>query len=120
MQFKGAFADHEKRKAAYARNITRAYDLLMLQFCSDVMKERLESQLDYDSVIRDHPIAVLKRIRVLAHNPTRGRYHYACIYKLLERWLNIQQKDNAASVQQNNNNDEAELTHEDKGPRQSS
>ena len=42
MQFKAAFADHEKRKAAYARNITRAYNLLMSQFCSDDMKERLE------------------------------------------------------------------------------
>ena len=46
MQFKAAFADHEKRKAAYARNITRAYNLLMLQFYSNVMKERLESQPD--------------------------------------------------------------------------
>ena len=36
MQFKAAFADHEKRKAVYARNIMRAYDLFMLQFCSDV------------------------------------------------------------------------------------
>ena len=70
----------------------------MLQFCRDVVKESLESQPDYDSVIRDHPIAALKRIRVLAHNPTRGRYHYACICELLERLLNIQQKDNESVV----------------------
>ena len=31
MQYKAAFVDHEKRKAAYERNITRAYDLLMSQ-----------------------------------------------------------------------------------------
>ena len=36
------------------------------------MKERLESHPDYDSKIRDHPIAVLQRIRVLSLNPTRG------------------------------------------------
>ena len=98
MQFKAAFADDKKRKAAYARNITRAYDLLMSQYCSNVMKERLESQPDYDRVIRDHPIAALKRIRVLAQNPTRGRYHYVCIYESLERLLNIQQKDNESVV----------------------
>ena len=98
MQFKAAFADHKKRKAAYARIITRAYDLLMLQFWSTVVKERLESQPDYDSKIRDHPIAALQQISVLAHNPMRGRYHYACIYKLLELLLNIQQKDNKLVV----------------------
>ena len=98
MQFKAAFADHEKRKAAYARNVTRAYDLLMSQFCSDVMKERLESQPDYDNKIRDHPIAASQCVRVLAHNPTRGRYLYACIYESLEQLLNIQQKDNESVV----------------------
>ena len=46
MQFKAAFADHKKRKAAYARNIARAYNLLMLQLYSNLMKERLESQPD--------------------------------------------------------------------------
>ena len=90
MQFKAAFADHKKRKAAYERKIRRAYNLFMLQFCSNIMKERLESQPDYDSMIRDHPIAALQQIRVLAHNPMRGRYHYVCIYQSLERLLNIQ------------------------------
>ena len=51
MQYKLSFADHEKRRAAYARNVTRAYDLLMSQYCGDVMKEGLETKPDYDSKI---------------------------------------------------------------------
>ena len=53
MQYKTFFADHEKRKAAYVRNVTRAYDLLMLHYCINVMKERHETQPDYDSTIRN-------------------------------------------------------------------
>ena len=98
MQYKASFTHHKKRRAAYARNVTRAYDLLLSQYCGDVMKEQLETQPDYDTNIRDKPIAVQKPIKVLAHNPTRGRYHYACIYKSLERKLNIQQKDNKTIV----------------------
>ena len=93
MKYKLALSEHEKRIATYDRNIIRAFDLLMSQFCSDVIKDRLESQPDYDVSIKDNPIEALKRINVLAHNPTRGRYHYACIYESLERLLNIQQMD---------------------------
>ena len=67
------------------RNITRAYNLLMLQCCRGVMKEQLETQPDYDGEIRDKPIAARQRIRVLAHDSTRGRYHYLVhlvIYKV--------------------------------------
>ena len=98
IQYKALFTDHEKRRAAYARKVTRAYDLLMSQNCGDVMKERLETRPDYDTMIRDKPIAALQQIWVLAHNPTRGKYHYACIYKSLEQMVNIQQKDNEAMV----------------------
>ena len=44
MQYKAWLADYGKGKAANVRNTTRGYDLLMSQYCSDVMKKQLESQ----------------------------------------------------------------------------
>ena len=56
-------ADHKLKRAAYARNITRA-DLTMSQYCGDIMKKRLETQPDYGAKIRDKGIAALQQIKV--------------------------------------------------------
>ena len=98
MKYKESSTDNEKRRAAYGRNVAGAYDLLMWQYCRDIMKEQLETQPDYDTKIRDKSIAALQRIRFLAHNLSRSRYNYACIYGSLEQMLNIQQKDNKSII----------------------
>ena len=92
MYFKARVNDWEKRANAYARNKTKAFDLLMKEYCHKTLKERLEGQSDWETTVQGDPVETLKRIRVLSHSPTRGRYPFAVITESVERFINVQQQ----------------------------
>ena len=93
MTYKSELSEHQKRVSAYDRNMPRAYDILMSQYCNTVMKHRVEEQKDYESTIKHKPIKALQVIKILSHDPVRARYSYASLLESMERLINIHQQD---------------------------
>ena len=61
IKYKAAVSEHAKRENAYKRNKSRAFAILIKDYCTKIMQERLEELPDYDSTIKDDPIIALTR-----------------------------------------------------------
>ena len=58
------------------------------------MQNRIEEHPDYKTTIRDDPIELLTKIKVLMHNPIRAKYPFASLTEAMIRMLNIKQQEN--------------------------
>ena len=84
-----AWIDRDK---ALTTNITKAYSLLLTNYCTTTMQRRLEEHPDWTS-IQDDPIALLKAIRSLVHEPIRANYPFSTMTEQLARLLNLRQME---------------------------
>ena len=55
------------------------------------MRDRIESHPDYEGLIKDNPIELLKAIRVLTHDMVRAQYPYISLVDSITRMMNIKQ-----------------------------
>jgi hypothetical protein len=54
-----------ERKDALEQNLTKAYALIFSTYCNKTMQNRIEEHPDYETTIRDDPIELLSKIKVL-------------------------------------------------------
>jgi hypothetical protein len=57
------------RKNTLEQNLTKAYALIFITCCNKTMQNRIEEHLEFEATIRDDPIELLKKIKVLMHDP---------------------------------------------------
>jgi hypothetical protein len=70
----------------------KAYALIFSTYCNKTMQNRIEEHPDFESTIRDDPIELLEKIKVLMHDPIRAKYSsYASLTEALIRLMNIKQ-----------------------------
>jgi hypothetical protein len=55
------------RQATLEQNLYKAYALIFSTYCNKMMQNRIEGHPDYESTIRDDPIELLTKIKVLMH-----------------------------------------------------
>ena len=60
-----------ERKDDLEENLTKAYALILSQYCNKTMQSRVEEHKDFTTTIRDNLIELLGKIRVLMHDPVR-------------------------------------------------
>ena len=89
-----AVAEFREREVAYENNKAKAFNLILQQYCSKVMQERVRQQEDFESNIKGNPIELLKVITILVNDPVRARYPFASLTEAFEKVINIQQQDN--------------------------
>ena len=65
---------HIKREELLKQNLIKTYALIMGNYCSKVMENRVEEYPEFKTKIRDNPIELLKAIKVLMHDSARARY----------------------------------------------
>ena len=83
-----------ERKGLLEENLTKAYALIFSQYCNRTMQSRVEEHKDFDTTIRDDPIELLKKIRVLMHDPVRSKYPFASLTEAMSRMINLKQMEN--------------------------
>ena len=83
-----------ERKEDLEGNMTRAYALIFSQYCNKTMQSRVEEHKDYLTTIRDNPIELLKKIKILMHDPVRSKYPFASLTEAISRMINLKQMDN--------------------------
>jgi hypothetical protein len=83
-----------ERKDALEQNLTKAYMLIFSTYCNKAMHNRIEEHPDYETPIRDDPIELLSKIKVLMHDLIRAKYPFASVTEAMIRMLNIKQIEN--------------------------
>jgi hypothetical protein len=79
------------RKDTLEQNLTKAYALIFSTYCNKMMQNCIEEHPDYKTTIRDDPIELLTKIKVLMHDPIQAKYPFASLTEAMIRMLNIKQ-----------------------------
>jgi hypothetical protein len=77
------------RKDTLEQNLTKAYALIFSTCCNKTMQNRIEEHLELETTIRDDPIELLKKIKVLMHGPIRAKCPFASLTEAISRMLNL-------------------------------
>jgi hypothetical protein len=82
------------RKYTLEQNLTKAYALIFSTSCNKTMRNRIEEHPEFETTIRDDPIELLNKIKVLMHDPIRAKYTFASLTEAISRMLNLKQSEN--------------------------
>ena len=74
--------------------MTKAYALIFSTYCKKKMQNQVEEHPEFETTIRDDPIELLNKIKMLMHNPIRAKYPYASLTEAISRILNLKQSEN--------------------------
>ena len=74
-----------KRKYSYEENEAMAFALIVNDYCTTAMKNRIQEHPEYETKLLDDPIKLLDAIRILTHNPLRAVYPIASGVDVLYR-----------------------------------
>ena len=80
-----------KRKYLYKENEAMAFALIVNDYCTTAMKNRIQEHPEYEKKLLDDPIKLLDAIRILTHNPLRAVYPIASGVDVLYRWYTLKQ-----------------------------
>jgi hypothetical protein len=83
-----------ERKDTLKQNLTKAYALIFSTYCNKTMQNRVEEHPKFEATIRDDPIELLNKIKVLMHDPIRAKYPFASLTEAISRMLNLKQSEN--------------------------
>lgn len=70
----------------------------MKTHCNKIVEDRLESQSDCETAVKDNPVETPERVGVLSHDPTRRTCPFASICDALDNFANIQQRDKESAL----------------------
>jgi hypothetical protein len=93
MQYQAELTTYAERFQVLEQNGSRAFALIMQEYCSSTMRHRVENHRDYETSIIDDPIELLKAITILMHDPVSAKYPYAVLTDTLSRFLNTKQQE---------------------------
>ena len=72
-----------KQQEALSQNLIKTYALILSNYCTKGMENRIEEHPEFETKIRDDPIELLKAIEMLVHNPMRTRYPFASLMEAI-------------------------------------
>jgi hypothetical protein len=83
-----------ERKDTLEQNLTKAYALIFSTYCNKTMQNQVEEHPEFETTIRDDPIELLNKIKVLMHDPIRAKYPFTSLTEAISRMLNLKQSEN--------------------------
>ena len=92
IEYKEELRKYNIRKDVYEENKVKAYALIF-RCCNKTMQNRIEESKDFESVIRDDPLELLKEIKKKMYDPARAKYEYVTLTESLNRILTTKQED---------------------------
>ena len=82
---------HGDRVDKLDQAIIKSYSLIMSDYCSKAIQSRIEEHPEFESKLKNNPIATLEVIKTLMHDPVRAQYPMASMMDALTRLLNVRQ-----------------------------
>ena len=81
------------RKEKLLENVTKAYSELLVEWCDDNMRKRVEQHKDFKDKIKNCPFELLKELKPLMTNPVRTEYHYMELVRIMVSMLHFNKQD---------------------------
>jgi hypothetical protein len=92
--YQARFTRHLDREDALREGLDKAYNLIFTNYCTKVMQARIEQHPEYETKLKNDPIAVLEAIKALTHTTIRAQYPIVTITDALGRLMNVKQREN--------------------------
>jgi hypothetical protein len=92
MKLDKALDRHMARENYLQENLPKAYALIMDEYVTKTMRDRIEEQADFETKIQNNPIALLEVIKTLTHNPVRAVYPLKLMTEALKRFVMTKQE----------------------------
>jgi hypothetical protein len=86
------------RKDTLEQNLTKVYALIFSTYCNKTMHNRIKEHPKFESLICNDPVKLLNKIKVLMHNPIKGKYPFVSLTKAISRMLNLKQSEKEGLV----------------------
>ena len=67
--------------------MVKAFATILNNYCSKVMKHRVEEKSNYKSTVRDNPVELLLRIKQYMYVPTRAKYEHEGLLETLKQFM---------------------------------
>jgi hypothetical protein len=99
-----------EQKDTLEQNLSKAYALIFCTYCNHTMQNRIKEHQDYETTIRDDPIELLSKIKVLMHDPIRAKYPFTLLTEAMIRMLNIKPIENEGLFWITSNNSSSLVT----------
>jgi hypothetical protein len=96
--YKGQIAAYTKRMEQYRANLGRAYTTIW-KHCNLTLQNKILTRVDYESKIKNDPIALLNAIEEHALSFEDTRYDMSIVLEAIRNLVNIKQKDDESVVQ---------------------
>ena len=80
-----------ERKILLEENKTKSFSLILNNYCTKPMMNRVQDHPKYDTEIIDNPVRLMEEIKILTHDTVRAEYPMASIVEQLTKWLSIRQ-----------------------------
>ena len=90
--FDAEVASYVKRKDAYAANFPKAFAFLFGQ-CNKALQSKLQTRADYDAIIKDNPIELLKAIQEHSISYMENKYAPIIVAEALRNLIHTKQRD---------------------------
>ena len=92
MQWLEMFKLHNNKKTEFISEMRKAFAHIMDKNVTDTMRTKIQTQSDYNTRIKNDPIALLEAIRTLTHDPIRAQYPFLSLFDSLFRLITIRQQ----------------------------
>ena len=93
IEYQSLMNEHTTRVSRLRTNLTKAYGMIFEQYCSKVIQQRVEEHPDFEDVIRDDPIELLKVIKIIMCEPVRARFPIGTGFDVLKRFIELRQNE---------------------------
>ena len=90
--------NYMERKITLDTNLGRVYALILSTCCNRTMQHHIKEHPDFESMIQNDPIELLKAIKIVMRDPIRAKYPYASLTEALMRTLNIKQSEHESLI----------------------
>ena len=92
MIYEAKVGEYIKRLEIFRTNKVKAYALIWGQ-CNKAMRAKIQARTNFESNIKDNPIALLKAIKEHAQSYQENRYPVSIVLDSVKTFLNLRQKD---------------------------
>ena len=97
IEYKEKLIKYNPRKNVHEEIKVKTYALIF-GYYNKTMQNRIEESKDFESIIREDPLELLKEIKKKMYDPARTKYEYVTLTESFSRILNTKQEDNESLV----------------------
>ena len=97
LEYKEALRAYNMRKEIYEDNKSKAYAYIFT-YCNRTMQNRIKESPDFETNIRNDPIALLREIKEKMYDPARAKYEYVSLTESFARIISDTKQEDKESL----------------------